>query len=225
MVLRAADVMFLITSRYNAWNGKKQTYVIQLTVMITEDKVITDLLSGKRVLMLLLCLLSIYPVFAQGKTGHIYFENFTVPVVKISLATAKPLNFKSNPDASMFRTRIAEAYQQKDNVFAGHFKVALFGCGAGCVTGFAIDMLTGNIYNLPLGEEGSCMFAEERALFKAGSSLFVSGVCKENPESNTLYYTAFIWKEDKDHPGKWKFESVPSKEFLSKKTRVTMGHN
>lgn len=170
---------------------------------------------GISLLFFLLC--SSSSVFAQKNIPRIYFENFNVPVLKANAAVSKPTNFKSNPDASAFRTKITEAYQQKGNVFAGHFKVAIFGCGGSCIMGYAIDMLTGNVYDLPLGEEGSCLFAEDRALYKANSNLFVSGVCKENPESKTLFYMAFLFQKDKKHPDKWTFKKVQSREFLTKK--------
>jgi hypothetical protein len=170
--------------------------------------------------LLLLSLVGSTQASAQEKIPTIYFENFPVPVIQAGVAAQKPLDFKSNPGAWTFRSRIREAYKQDMPNFAGHFKVAVFGCGASCLMGFAMDMITGKIYNLPLGEENSCMFAAASALFKAESNLFVSKVCKENADSTTLYYTAFVWKQDPKHPNNWKFEPVKSKEFLAKKSRV-----
>lgn len=181
------------------------------------DKLFTSLLSARRVFLLSFFLCSFSPAFAQKNIPRIYYENFSVPVVKANTAISKTINFKSNPEASAFRTKITEAYQQKGNVFAGHFKVAVFGCGGSCIMGYAIDMLTGNLYDLPLGEEGSCLFAEDRALYKANSNLFVSGVCKENPERKTLFYLAFLFQQDNKHPDKWTFKKVQSKEFLARK--------
>jgi len=180
-------------------------------------KLLISLLSACRVSLLSLFLCSLSPVFAQKNIPRIYFENFIVPVLKPNAVISKPINFKSNPDALAFRTKITQAYQQKGNVFAGHFKIAIFGCGGSCIMGYAIDMLTGNVYDLPLGEEGSCLFAETRALYKAKSNLFVSGVCKENPESKTLFYMAFLFQQDKKHPDKWTFKKVQSEEFLRRK--------
>lgn len=189
--------------------------------MITKTSVIHKLfisfLSAWGLFLLFFLLCSSSSVFAQKNIPRIYFENFSVPVLKANSAVSKPINFKSNPDASAFRTKITEAYQQKGNVFAGHFKVAIFGCGGSCIMGYAIDMLTGNLYDLPLGEEGSCLFAEDRALYKANSNLFVSGVCKENPESKTLFYMTFLFQQDKKHPDKWTFKKVQSRELLTKK--------
>jgi hypothetical protein len=44
-----------------------------------------------------------------------------------------------------FRTRLQQAAKQKPN-FAGHYIVAAWGCGAGCVMGAAIDAKTGKVH-------------------------------------------------------------------------------
>jgi len=190
-------------------------YMITKTSAV--HKLFISFLSAWGFFLLFFLLCSSSSVFAQKNIPRIYFENFSVPVLKANAVVSKPINFKSNPDASAFRTKITEAYQQRGNVFAGHFKVAIFGCGGSCIMGYAIDMLTGNLYDLPLGEEGSCLFAEDRAVYKATSNLFVSGVCKENPESKTLFYMAFLFQQDKKHPDKWIFKKMQSRELLTKK--------
>jgi len=75
--------------------------------------------------------------------------------------------------------------------------------------GFIIDVRDGNIYDLPLGEENSCLFAEERILCKSISKLFVSGVCKENVDSEKVFYTAYLWDEENK-----KFNAIKENEFV-----------
>jgi hypothetical protein len=160
-------------------------------------------------------------VFSQEKIPTIYFENFSVNIEAGNLKS-KPLNFNSNPNAIAFRTKITEAYLQKGNNFAGHFKIALFGCGGSCIMGFAIDRRTGYIYDLPLGEKGSCLFAAARALYQAQSNLFIAGVCKESPESDTFSYAAFLFEPDEKHKGKWRFKPVAAKNFLIKRSSTSL---
>lgn len=47
-----------------------------------------------------------------------------------------------------FATKIRQASQQKAN-FANHFVLSLFGCGASCIMGFALDKHTGDVIWLP----------------------------------------------------------------------------
>ncbi len=48
----------------------------------------------------------------------------------------------------MFRTKLREAAGEKPN-FAGHYIVAIWGCGTSCVTGAIIDAATGRVFSLP----------------------------------------------------------------------------
>jgi hypothetical protein len=54
----------------------------------------------------------------------------------------------STPDAWAFRARLREAAKQPPN-FAGHYVLAQWGCGTTCVTGAAVDLLTGKVTFLP----------------------------------------------------------------------------
>ena len=60
-------------------------------------------------------------------------------------ARAKAIDFKKNPDARSFRTRLSEALHRGVN-FAGHYAVAGWGCGTGCISGAIIDARTGNVF-------------------------------------------------------------------------------
>jgi hypothetical protein len=51
-------------------------------------------------------------------------------------------------DSRMYRTMLRDAADKRPN-FAGHYILATWGCGAGCVMGYVIDAKTGVIRSLP----------------------------------------------------------------------------
>ena len=119
------------------------------------------------------------------------------------------INWDSNVGAKSFKTRIDRAYKENDVSFAGYYIVSTFGCGASCVMGFMVDVRDGKIYDLPLGEENSCLFAVDGVLCKSISRLFVSGVCKESVDAKKVFYKAYLWDEENK-----KFNPVKENEFL-----------
>ena len=142
-------------------------------------------------------------------TDSIDFEKYEVgPQKRVASA---PIDWDSYPDAKMFKTRISEAYKAKDVNFAGHYITSVFGCGASCLTGFMVDVRDGKIYDLPLGEENSCFYVEDRALYNWMSRIFIAGVCKNNIEDTKVYYKAFLWNEDKKE-----FEKIKAENFLKR---------
>ena len=63
---------------------------------------------------------------------------------------AKSINFKGDAGARTMRTRLSEALAGGVN-FAGHYIVAGWGCGTGCISGAVIDARNGKVYwPLPL---------------------------------------------------------------------------
>ena len=95
-------------------------------------------------LTLLVVLLAV-PVLAQ-KTPQ--FADFPAPKV----FKGKPAVPKvEHPSDRMFRTRIRQAAANGPN-FAGHFTIAQWGCGAGCVQTVIVDAAKGAVYHLPSSE-------------------------------------------------------------------------
>ncbi|MFF5380078.1 hypothetical protein [Pedobacter suwonensis] len=137
------------------------------------------------------------------------FQRYNVDSKKVT--ERAPIDWTSYPEAKDFKTRITEAYQTNEADFAGYYVMSVFGCGASCIMGFMIDIRDGKIYDLPLGEENSCLFAEDRAMGNRKSRLFIAGVCKENPEDRKVYYKAYVWDEIKKE-----FEKVEAAAFLKK---------
>ena len=95
----------------------------------------------------------------------------------VEKARVKSIDFKRNPDARTFRTRLSEALASGVN-FAGHYVVAGWGCGTGCISGAIIDARTGNVF-WPIEFSdigvwyGSENYADEPVAYKKNSRLLV----------------------------------------------------
>jgi hypothetical protein len=92
----------------------------------------------------LLLLYALSLLRAQGPVPD--FTQFPVTGPKFSGKPAPPV--LKTAYQRTFRTRIRESSADGPN-FAGHFTVAEWGCGAGCVSVVVIDAATGAIYNGP----------------------------------------------------------------------------
>src|SRR5215213_4528024 len=81
------------------------------------------------------------PAIAQKQAG-VTFSAFSVGVEG---KKAKSIDFRRSPSASTFRTRLKEALRGPVD-FAGHYIVAGWGCGTGCIYSGIIDTRTGIVY-------------------------------------------------------------------------------
>ena len=88
-----------------------------------------------------LAILLAHPAHGQKVTT----PRFTDLPAAVERARVKSIDFNRNPDARSFRTRLSEAIKEGVN-FAGHFVVAGWGCGTGCVSGAIVDTRTGNVF-------------------------------------------------------------------------------
>ena len=82
---------------------------------------------------------------AQPASRHDLFSRYPVPL-EFSGTPAPPLLTSQN--ARRFATRIREGVA-KGVVFADHYEVAVWGCGAGCVSFAIIDAATGTVSLFP----------------------------------------------------------------------------
>jgi hypothetical protein len=57
------------------------------------------------------------------------------------------------PAVRMFRTQFRDAALQPPN-FAGHYRVAIWGCGTQCLEGGMVDLATGRVIELPTSLRG-----------------------------------------------------------------------
>ena len=80
------------------------------------------------------------------------FAKFPEGVVK---ATVKQVNLSSHPRAKTFRAVLNNGLTGGVN-FAGHFIIATWGCGSGCMQSAIIDGNTGNVF-FPGALEGATL--------------------------------------------------------------------
>ena len=150
---------------------------------------------------LLVCL-SVAPmdlVFAVERSKHPTksnqkpsFESYPAEMLQISATPKLVLTTKL---AKKYKTVITDQSVKEVN-FAGHYRVATWGCGTDC-RGFAIiNKQTGMVYTMPGVElvAGVMGNDEERISFKPSSKLFIiSGLINDEKEGKFYY----LWSGSK----------------------------
>lgn len=90
--------------------------------------------------------------------------------------------------ARQYRTVIRDAAKGPID-FAGHYTLATWGCGAGCVMAAAIDQETGRAISLPFTVSDWPLDVTEPLAYRADSCLLiVRGSRNESDEHGTYYY-------------------------------------
>lgn len=81
-------------------------------------------------------------------------------------------------EARLYRTVIRDAFAQPAN-FAGHYRVAIWGCGTDCRNFAILDRNTGATYTMPgvTAISGVMGNDDERVDFRAGSRLLIVAGC------------------------------------------------
>jgi hypothetical protein len=74
------------------------------------------------------------------------------PVQDVFSGVSAPLNLKSHTIGLRYRTRISEGYKGGAN-FAGHYTIAIWGCGMDCQSLAIIDNANGKIYGSYITEK------------------------------------------------------------------------
>ncbi|HEX7287491.1 MAG TPA: hypothetical protein VF532_14990 [Candidatus Angelobacter sp.] len=98
-----------------------------------------------------------------------------------------------------FRTVITEAAAKGPN-FAGHYTVAEWGCGSGCMSVAVVDAATGKVFPAPFQiltmplVTGEDAHEFKGAVYRLRSRLFIADGCQEDKSCSTSYYE---WKDDK----------------------------
>ena len=141
------------------------------------------------------------PAFAQdaekyreASSAPPRFENYPTRVSHIESIPKLVLTTKL---ARSYRTAIRYAAALPVN-FAGHFRVATWGCGTDC-RGFAIiNKRTGIVYTAPSAEfvAGVMGNDDDRLEFRADSNLIIIAGLKNEEEEGKFY---FLWKQGKLH--------------------------
>lgn len=130
---------------------------------------------------------------------------FTAYPATIEMTKAKAIDFKKNPEARTFRTRLTEGLRGGVN-FAGHYVVVGWGCGTGCISGAIVDGRTGNVFwpeqfNALGVWYGGDSYADEPVAYKKNSRLLIiTGVPGEKSDNapdkpSGIYY--YEWKNNR----------------------------
>ncbi len=95
-----------------------------------------------------------------------------------------------------FRAQILKAAKQPAD-FAGHYKIADWGCGSSCVSIAVIDLKTGSVYDGPFsilgyGSPQSYEGGDDWLEFHVSSRLLVARGCPEDKNCGTYY---FEWQD------------------------------
>jgi hypothetical protein len=110
-----------------------------------------------------------------------------------------------------FRSAITRATAKGPN-FAGHYTVAEWGCGSGCMSIAIVDAASGKVFpgpfkilSMPLAEgEGGHDY--QGAVYQLKSRLFIADGCPEEAKCGTYYYE---WNQDKFK--QLRFDPAPAK--------------
>ena len=81
--------------------------------------------------------------FVAQKTQAPHFEDYSAEVYAGKPA---PLNLRSHRMARVYRTSIREQLHEHGINFAGHYTIAVMGCGTGCSITAIVDARNGNAY-------------------------------------------------------------------------------
>jgi hypothetical protein len=132
--------------------------------------------------------LAAFLYFAVSLQAQPKFEDF--PASKPF--TGKPAQAKVLRQSDrLYRTKIRDAAAKGPN-FAGHFTIAQWGCGAGCVESVIVDAANGAVFHLPAADlpcesagQATCPIAVacytgEPFEFKLSSQLLIVHGCKDN---------------------------------------------
>ncbi len=114
----------------------------------------------------------------------------------VSVWHGKPVAVRSRTSVSrMYRTVMREA-QKEGPDFAGHYKIAIWGCGAPCTDWAVIDAKTGYITDYKAYRDVSHMYVEDEPLDYRPDSrlLIIKGAPHENEARDGLTYLLWTGK-------------------------------
>src|SRR4051794_1665469 len=155
----------------------------------------------KRGLLILLFCLFISICAPAQKATEPSFSRYAATVEK---GHARSIDFNNDAGARTMRTRLSEALSGGVN-FAGHYIVAGWGRGTGCISGAIIDARNGNVlWPLPLNALGVWYdgqnYADEPVAYRKNSRLLIisgsPGVRdNEKDKPNGKYYYEWNGKD------------------------------
>ncbi|HKP38125.1 MAG TPA: hypothetical protein VJT71_14805 [Pyrinomonadaceae bacterium] len=138
---------------------------------------------------------SFQSIFAQN-TQPPSFEKYPADVYAGKPA---PLNLRSHRLARLFRTSIREQLKSEGINFAGHYTIAVMGCGTGCSITAIIDARNGRAYFPQVfegwtSEIGDYQFGEDEDIrtFKVNSRL-IKAIGRPRISTNELWGASGIY--------------------------------
>lgn len=105
------------------------------------------------------------------------FDRYPARAVRAPRALPDAPRLRSK-EARLYRTVIRGKFTEPAN-FAGHYRVAVWGCGTDCRNFAILDKYTGTTYTMPGVQEISGVMGngDERLDFRAGSTLLIVSGC------------------------------------------------
>ena len=129
--------------------------------------------------------------FAAGDKS---LQDQDFPVANIFKAKSAAIDFSSDPQARTYRTQLIRQAAEGPN-FAGHYRIAIWGCGSSCQQFAIVDSQTGHVYfstEVPFVTYVHWYGDDVGLQFRLDSRLLVlHGSPKEEPATGTFYY---VWQ-------------------------------
>ena len=152
----------------------------------------------------LTCLLA-WEITLASTTKTPMFEEY--PAKTVSIQEISKVDWASHPDAKIFRTRLREAIGQKPD-FAGHYKVATWGCGTMCQTTALIDARDGKVYFAPFTSLPGVEHRANSRLLVENPAAEVKAYVKDSGESKPKWLETIYWQWVEKSKS---FEKIPTK--------------
>ncbi|WP_051711464.1 hypothetical protein [Andreprevotia chitinilytica] len=111
------------------------------------------------------------------------------------------IDFRKNPDAREYRTRLTAWSKARPN-FAGHYILATWGCGTNCTQITIINARTGKVYQ-PEGMTANSAVNVEDALLDNSDPWYGSGSIKFQPDSRLLMLVGMPEERTEDRGISW----------------------
>ena len=165
----------------------------QLTIMLCMRK------NVWAPILLLLSLLGLMPGQDKEPVWAYKFQNYVVT----ELFQGKPARpILASESHRAYRTRIREAAKKGPN-FAGHYTIADWGCGSGCMSMVVVDAISGRVFDAPFRILGRPSSGENKgeheyrlAVFRTKSRLLIADGCPEDEQTKCGSYY-YEWKANK----------------------------
>jgi len=145
---------------------------------------------------LLACVCALAQVNEKGPAWALKFTDFAAPE-SFHGKPAKPI--LTTKAQRTFRSAIVGAAAKGPN-FAGHYTIAEWGCGSGCMSVAVVDTVSGKVFpgpfkilSMPMAEsEGAREY--QGTVYELKSRLFIADGCLEEARCGTYYYE---WSDNK----------------------------